>query len=89
MIEAEIQITESTHHPWHVRVILGMRWDWYVHVPGHGGDSGDARTEARARRRAEKAARKLAGLAPEPEYAYRYPVGDCPNCGTTNTEEAT
>lgn len=71
-MQANITITECTTHNAFDRNVLGWRWWWQAHVWGRGLCSGFARTEEKARARAEKAAQKLAGG--RREFPQRYTV---------------
>lgn len=63
---AKITVKEFPNEGWHDRLVFGA-WFWVVRTD-NGQKSGHARTELKARAKAEKAARKLASRPVDPPW---------------------
>ncbi|MFJ5143290.1 hypothetical protein [Streptomyces sp. NPDC088707] len=72
MTTAHISITRKDDAP--VEALLFGRWFWYVRITWKGSRSGFARTEARARAKAEQAAHELAAAPVDQTIRYDLPV---------------
>ncbi|MER5892304.1 hypothetical protein [Streptomyces sp. NPDC001876] len=72
MQDARITISQD-HTDWLGNLSFGSWW-WRTYLDGVGSKSGFARTERRARAKAERAAHKLARTARETTFRYTLPL---------------
>lgn len=71
----DARITINHDHTDRLGELLFGGWWWQVYVAEVGLKSGFARTEPRARVKAERAARKLACATPQTWFRYTLPIG--------------
>jgi hypothetical protein len=72
-MRARVKLNHDTSDPFG-RILYGSWW-WMVSVEGHGSKTGFARTELKARLRADKAAAKLSKLPENTWVDYEFETG--------------
>ncbi|MFE2017568.1 hypothetical protein ACFW9O_05860 [Streptomyces sp. NPDC059499] len=71
---ADARVTINRDHTTRLGNLVFASWWWQVHLPGVGSKSGFARTESRARAKAERAAGKLARTPQATTFRYTLPT---------------